>query len=248
MADNSRAYNSVWQLRSDAWCRLEEAADRLTRATTTGALKEKYVTICKDLLTELTPLEPYWAFPGSPQFARVQRLFAAGSYDKFASAVTRINRALTTESYRSGDLDHAGLDDHDLFPADPRQLENQPLTHRDQPYFEVLVVEKMTEAQERQLRKEVRSWRRPDDEFVYELVVVSSGDEALIAARLNVNLQAVVIRRRFSHQSTRDLRTLAEFVDTQVSDELADHQSPTSAPRSWPPRCRSCGPSWTCIS
>ena len=30
----------------------------------------------------------------------------------------------------------------------------------------------MTEAQERALRKEVRSWRRPDDEFVYELVVV----------------------------------------------------------------------------
>ncbi len=75
----------------------------------------------------------------------------------------------------------------------------------------------MTEAQERALRKEVRSWRRPDDEFVYELVVVSSGDEALIAARLNVNLQAVVIRRRFSHQSTRDLSSLAEFVDTKIS-------------------------------
>ena len=58
------------------------------------------------------------------------------------------------------------------------------------------------------MRREVRSWRRPDDEFVYELVVVSSGDEALIAARLNVNLQAVVIRRRFSHRSTRDLSTL----------------------------------------
>jgi arginine decarboxylase len=39
MADNSHAYNSVWQLRSDAWCRLEEAGDRLTRTTTTGELK-----------------------------------------------------------------------------------------------------------------------------------------------------------------------------------------------------------------
>ncbi|SBS79566.1 Arginine/lysine/ornithine decarboxylase [uncultured Mycobacterium sp.] len=223
MADISRAYNSVGQLRADAWCRLEEAADRLTRTTTTGALKEKYVGICRDLLTDLTPLEPYWAFPGSPQFARVQRLFAGGSYDKFASVVTRINRALTTESYRAG---HAGVEDQDLFPTDPRQLEGALTTHRDQPYFEVLVVEKMTDAQERALRKEVRSWRRPDDEFVYELVVVGSGDEALIAARLNVNLQAVVIRRRFSHQSTRDLSTLAEFIDTKLTDELADHQSP----------------------
>ncbi|MDT5365639.1 MAG: hypothetical protein QOC62_70 [Mycobacterium sp.] len=226
MAERQHAYNSLWQARGDAWCRLDEAADRLARPTTTGALKDKYVGICRDLLQQLTPLEPYWAYPGTPQFARLQRLFIAGSYDKFATAVARTNRALITESYRTGDVEGAGADELDMFPADPRQLENEPAAQRERPYFEVLVVEKMTDAQERALRKEVRAWRRPDDEFVYELVVVSSGDEALIAARLNVNLQAVVIRRRFSHQSTRDLSTLAEFVDTRVSDELADHQSP----------------------
>ena len=225
MADNARAYNSVWQLRGDSWCRLEEAAERLTRPSCTGELKEHYVAVCGDLLAELTPLEPYWAYPGSSQFARVQRLFTAGSYDKFAQMVSRINRALTTDSYRTGDVQYAGLDD-DVYPTDPGLLEQQPATKTDQLYFEVLVVESMTEAQERALRREVRSWRRPDDEFVYELVVVSSGDEAMIAARLNVNLQAVVIRRRFSHRSTRDLSTLAEFVDTKVSDEVADQQSP----------------------
>ena len=225
MADNPRAYNSVWQLRGDSWCRLEEAAERLTRPSCTGKLKEHYVAVCGDLLAELTPLEPYWAYPGSSQFARVQRLFTAGSYDKFAQMVSRINRALTTDSYRTGDVQYAGLDD-DVYPTDPGLLEQQPATKTDQLYFEVLVVESMTEAQERALRREVRSWRRPDDEFVYELVVVSSGDEAMIAARLNVNLQAVVIRRRFSHRSTRDLSTLAEFVDTKVSDEVADLQSP----------------------
>ena len=205
---------------------MEEASDRLTKPAASGELKEEYVAICRDLLTTLTPLEPYWAYPGMPQFSRVSRLFSAGSYDKFAHAVSQINWALTTESYRSGDVEHAGLDEHDIFGADPRQLEHQPATKRDQPYFEVLVVESVTEEQERALRNEVRSWRRPDDEFVYELVVVSSGDEALIAARLNVNLQAVVIRRRFSHQSTRDLSSLAEFVDSKISDEPADHRSP----------------------
>jgi arginine decarboxylase len=206
---------------------LEEAADRLTRPTTEGALKTKCINNCQELLTRLSTLEPYWAYPGSPQFARVQRLFAAGSYDKFAQALVQINRALTTESYRTGDVENAGSDDLDMFPSDPRQLvEHQPATQRDRPYFEVLVVEKMTEDQERALRNEVRKWRRPDDEFVYELVVVASGDEALIAARLNVNLQAVVIRRRFSAKSARDLSSLAEFVDTGVSHELADHQSP----------------------
>ena len=180
MTEHLRAYNSLWQVRSDSWCRLEEAADRLTRPTTTGAYKDKWASACQELLTRLSTLEPYWAYPGSPQFARVQRLFATGNYDKFAQAVGQINRALTTESYRSGDVENAGADDLDMFPSDPRQLtEHQPATQRDRPYFEVLVVEKMTEDQERALRNEVRKWRRPDDEFVYELVVVSSGDEAL---------------------------------------------------------------------
>ena len=226
MTEHLRAYNSLWQVRSDSWCRLEESADRLMRRDTGGALKEKCIRSCQDLLARLSTLEPYWAYPGSPQFGYIQRLFASGSYDKFAQAVGRITRALTTESYRSGDVDSAGADDLDMFPSDPRQLEDQSGAQRDRPYFEVLVVEKMTEDQERALRSEVRKWRRPDDEFVYELVVVSSGDEALIAARLNVNLQAVVIRRRFSHQSSRDLSTLSEFVDTAVSHELADHLSP----------------------
>ena len=225
MTEHLRAYNSLWQVRSDSWCRLEEAADRLTRPTTTGELREKYIETCRELLARLSTLEPYWAYPGWPQFARIARLFASGNHDKFAQTLVRINRALTTESYRTGDVDNAGADELDMFPSDPRRLE-EPSPQRDRPYFEVLVVEKMTEDQERALRSEVRKWRRPDDEFVYELVVVASGDEALIAARLNVNLQAVVIRRRFSHQSTRDLSTLSEFVDTGVSHDLADHQSP----------------------
>ena len=231
ISDKWHAYNSVWQLRADAWCRLEEAADRLNRTTANGAHKEQYVAIVRDLLTQLTPLEPYWAYPGYLQFARTARLFAGGQYDKFYRAVSRINRALTTDSYRTGYVEAVGLDEQDVFPPDPRQHEQQAITTPEQLYFEVLVVESMTEAQERALRQEVRGWRRPDDEFVYELVVVPSGDEAMIAARLNVNLQAVVIRRRFSHRSSRDLSLLSDFVDTQVSAELGDNPSPDERAR-----------------
>ncbi|MFZ0715020.1 MAG: ornithine decarboxylase, partial [Mycobacterium sp.] len=99
MTEHLRAYNSLWQVRSDSWCRLEEAADRLTRPDTAGVLKEKCIASCQELLNQLSSLEPYWAYPGTPQFARVQRLFAGGSYDKFCQLVARINRALTQESY-----------------------------------------------------------------------------------------------------------------------------------------------------
>ena len=176
MADAAEVYNSVWQLRSDSWCRLEDAAEQLRQSGPDTTDKSGIVTTCRDLLGTLARIEPYWAFPGPDEFARAQRLFAAGSYDKFARAVTRINRALITESYRTGDVDHAGADEPDLQTADaltPRQ----PAAGPDRPYFEVLVVEAMTEDEQRALRKEVRGWRRPDDEFVYDLVVVPSPRE-----------------------------------------------------------------------
>ena len=226
MAEEIHAYNSVWQARSDAWSQLEEAADRLTRQTTIGELKDRYVEACSELLATISPFEPYWAYPGPAQFSRLQRTFTGGGYVRFAHTVSRINHALTTESYRSGDVDGAGHDDLETFPTDPRQFEDATANERERPYFEVLVVAQMTDAQEAALRNEVRSWRRPDDEFLYELVVVGSGDEALVAARLNPNLQAVVVRRRFSHQSTRDLSALSEFLDPALSVELGGHVSP----------------------
>ena len=227
MVDTSRAYNSVWQLRADAWCRLEDAADQLTRAAAVGKPIDGPHAICEELLTRLTPFEPLWAYPGAPRFAKLDRLFATARYDKFAHAVAQINRALSTEVYRRGIVDIADLDNQDALAPDQHQSDAQPAAHtHERPYFEVLAVESLTDEQKRTVRSAVQRWRRPDDEFTYELVLVSSVAEALVAARLNVNLQAVVIGRRFAAQSARDLSALADFVDTGVSDRLKDGESP----------------------
>ena len=53
MTEHLRAYNSVWQVRGDSWCRLEEAADRLTRPTTAGA-QGQVREICQELLAQLS--------------------------------------------------------------------------------------------------------------------------------------------------------------------------------------------------
>jgi arginine decarboxylase len=70
MAEHLHAYNSLWQVRGDSWCRLDEAADRLARPTTTGQLKDKYAGICRELLNQLTPLEHYWG-DGPPRATRL---------------------------------------------------------------------------------------------------------------------------------------------------------------------------------
>lgn len=220
---NPRAYNSMWQFRADTWCRLEGASAHLAGAAARGATIGPLLEQAEELLDQLRPLERYWAFPGGQVFAQTQRLFATGVYDKFFRTVARINRALVTGSYRTGtQISPIDGDAEVLGPDSPRRDETGGDRSRPH-YFEVLVVEAMTEAQERALRRELRAWRRPDDQFIYELVVVASGDDAVIAARLNVNLQACVIRRRFSHKSRRDLSALSDFIYTGVAEKLAGH-------------------------
>lgn len=220
----SRVYNSVWQLRADTWCRLEDAAGQLARLAAAGRSIDKHQAICLESLADLSPIEPYWAYPSGLQFAKLNRMFTAGDYERFAQAVTYINHALTHESYRGADLDTFGVDDEDM-SGDLHRMDVHPVGKRDPLYFEVLVVETLTEAQERNLRREAHGWRRPDDEFVYEAVIVPSAEEALIAARLNVNLQAVVIGRRFATGATRDVSALADFTDSTIAERIGEDSS-----------------------
>ena len=47
--------------------------------------------------------------------------------------------------------------------------------------------------------------------------MVPSYEDAIIAARINFNIQACVIKRRFAHHSGRDLSTLEHFVDERFA-------------------------------
>ncbi len=216
----SRVYTSWWHFRADSWSRLEEAANRTVSAQRRDRPLDGMADTIHAQCAVLAPIEQFWAFPGTDVFSRVQDLAAAGNYDRLARLVSSINRALVTESYRTGAP--AGEGEHEQ-PETELPLLDRATTTR--PYFEVLVVETLTPAQERALREEVRSWRRPDDKFIYELVVVGSGVEAAVALQLNTNIQACVIRRRFAHEALRDLTNLDDFVDPTLSADLAD-QSP----------------------
>jgi arginine decarboxylase len=210
------AYNSLWQVRNDSWSSLEEASTQLVLAGAQCRPTDPLAGTISGLLDTLTPIERFWAFPGGQSFQEMRRLFVAGKYDRFAALVGGFNRALVTESYRGGQgLDTAG-EDGSYQHAAPVTEQAPP----GRPYLEVLVVEDLSEAQERSLREELRHWRRPDDPFVYEIVVVPSFEDAIMAARLNFRLQACVVRRRFAHRSRYDAAALALFVGDAGADDL----------------------------
>ena len=98
------AYNSWWQFRADSWSRLEEAA-RIISSLRRSRPIDHMTEAVHDACAALAPLEQFWAFPGHAAFGVVEELALAGSWERLARLVSRINRALVTESYRSGVLD-----------------------------------------------------------------------------------------------------------------------------------------------
>jgi hypothetical protein len=215
----ANAYNSLWQVRNDAWSSLEESTAQLALAHVQQRSVERLTETVTATLNLLEPMERFWAFPGPHAYQKVRRLFADGHYDRCAAVVARLNRALATDSYGGGQVWDAHADE-DAYDRDAHPAEQ---ARTDRPYFEVLVVEDMSEEAEHGLRDELRRWRRPDDRFVYEIVVVPSFDDALMAARLNFRLQACVVRRRFAHRSRHDTSSLRQFVSLLGSDDLMEH-------------------------
>ncbi len=219
---HAQAYTSWWQFRADAWSRLEEATARLARqrGSDDGERSAQLIRQVAAELDELATIERFWAYPGGEVVRQVREALDSGHHGKLARLVARINHALVNETYRTGiePISFDGDDDATLTEA----VKAAAPRHDVKPYFEVLVVERMTTAQQEEFREELRRWRRPDDPFVYEVVIVDSGVEALMAARLNAGIQACVIRRRFGHDCSLDLSSLGDFTDPTIADDLAD--------------------------
>ncbi|KZY26591.1 MULTISPECIES: aminotransferase class I/II-fold pyridoxal phosphate-dependent enzyme [unclassified Sulfitobacter] len=185
-------YSSAIQLRSDRWSAMRGATAALARQPRAKEA-EKLVADVRKLFESLAVIEPYWAFPGMSAFDYMRRQFEHKSYEDLAFAVGRVTRALTTGAYRRrtiplerDSLDQEEHDDESMQPPEARALAK--------PYFEVLIVDDVSEQQERWLRSNVQRMRRSEDPFIYEAVVVPSVEDALIAVLFNHNIQAIVVR------------------------------------------------------
>ncbi len=119
---NTKAYNSLWQFKADAWSSLEDAAVELSVASSGEGSPERAAHTATELLDVLGPIERLYAYPGTREFSKVRRLFAAGKYDQFAAMVGEINRAFVTDSFRTGEVRGLGqvdqASDRDTHPGE----------------------------------------------------------------------------------------------------------------------------------
>ena len=221
-------YHSPTQMRFDTWNRLDEYANRLSAKHLRKADVASLVKKIREALSLLHTFENYSAFPSQEDFDLLWQLFNEEDYDLLSRMVTRIVRALTGGTYRSrhinlrtaSELDERGEASH----------HHDELSHQQRPYFEVLFVDESGPEDVKLMRDSLRKIRRPEDRFIYDIVVVPSFEDALIAVLFNYNIQVTVIRYGFPLRSVNHLeilqRYLAKIDETEYEDSLDTTRGP----------------------
>ncbi|MFT3812250.1 MAG: ornithine decarboxylase [Acidovorax sp.] len=203
-------HRSVWEMRSDGWISLVDDLSRLAILPADHPERATRFAHVQNILDRLAPIENYWAFPGGRVFGELCQWIEREELARAHQAARRIHRALAARTYRH-DPNTLDSSDNEL----PSQIETDS-EHQAQlarPYFEVLIVDEMSASEEDALRRRVQRKRSSDDDFIFDVVVVPSYEDALIATLVNFNLQAVVIRHGFPFRSANRSGMLRRFLD-----------------------------------
>ena len=212
----SRYYNAS-QFRFDTWNELKNISRRLER----GKVRDNDQDLARETLNQLAPTEMYWAFPGDYAFQQLYRLLDMGEFGTLARAVSRCVAGLMSGIYRRKHI-NLGLDGG-LSPADTGEnLGVEEDRNRRRLYFEVLIVDDITQAQQRQQRDDLTEVRRDEDSFTYQPVFVPSFEDALIAVLFNHNIQAVVVRFDFRLHSKNQLPVLTRYLAQANCQDMDD--------------------------
>ncbi|GGC81513.1 hypothetical protein GCM10011512_05270 [Tersicoccus solisilvae] len=200
--------DSAWRTRKDAWEYLGYLLTEQLHHRATGTAGRRTDAELDRLLGRLSGLEPYWAVPGTQRVAAIAQLVDAGRYRDALDHTETVADALRTPEYAGPDA-----------AADADRASNPPAAVP--AAIEVLVIDDgPTEDVERFRRSLVRQRRRADA-FHYEVNVVSSADDAVVALLLNPTIQACVITPRFATRSERNLGTsLRAFAHRRVGSAM----------------------------
>ncbi len=228
--------SSAWRSRADAWEFLGYAFKQLAKGgqgmQSLSGLQDQAV----QALRLLQAMELYWAGPGLAALAPLLNCMDSGDYDAGLGMIRGMAHLMP-----SAGPGPVGPRPASPGPVSPDRVGQEPgqsgaersisgvpedgrerRPARERPRFDVLFVDDMTEQEAEALKAELLAQRRPSDAFTYELIVVPSYEDALVALVLNPAIQACILRPGFSIASSQPLgRDLRKYLAGLVGTDLA---------------------------
>jgi len=200
--------------RADNWNRLRQALLLLSSADVFKKDDSKRIIDIEESLEIIRLTEQYWAFPGPSVISAIAKAFDEQNWLLMNELVSINARLISTDHYRRTDISANLLRSREI-PIDKfgeKQRNSTKHITGTKPYFEILVIDSLVVENIDALRRHHLIHRRPEDEFVYDTVVVSSFEDALIALCLNYNIQCCILRYSFPFESKNSLSCISDYL------------------------------------
>lgn len=200
------------QFRTEAWNMLRHATTSLYRRHEAGKATDDLVDEVRWILGRLTTIERYWAFPGRAACEELLRRLDDEHFETLADRASRTTRLLVSHAYRSRDLTGHHAEAADGGETQGVDAISEIPSHGERHYFEVLVVDEGDREEEKRIREALLAVQATDEDLVYDVVVVPSFEDAVIAVLFNHNIQTCVIRYGFPVPSRRPVAELRHYL------------------------------------
>lgn len=199
---------STPSLRADQWMTILAATRKLSAEPDHAATREKLL----EIFAGMAPIEAFYAYPGVQLLKTLNEKLAADDIQGFSILAQRISTAIISRNYKRNTTEWETSDDSkdqhaDRLPPTVGQNGHAP------PYFEVLVVTPFPESRWEYTATQVRKVRRPEDEFIYEPVLVGSFEDAICAAIMNPDIAAVTLYEGFGLRSRQEAPLLSAMLE-----------------------------------
>lgn len=214
----SAPYYSIGQLRLDKWNELKSESEELTHCKTGSVNESTHKDKIKVLLDDLEAVEQYFAIPGRQVIDKIKKCFKNSEHSVFAHLINKTARQLINDVY-SGNPYFQGEDDEDQVEAEFISSANQKAKKN---YFEVLFLEDFNSIDETTLQEKLKEIHDPNDQFIYNVIVQHSFQDALIALFFNPNIQAVVIRYAPPYLSENITPLIKPYIQNVLKIDLHD--------------------------
>jgi arginine decarboxylase len=211
MTMDLKDFFSAAEARTDRWSEMNMLGRAWEAAVAQGQPSDVIHAQAAQLLGEISPMENYWAYPGSRLMTTVRETMDEANSGVFARLVQKISNALLTGGYRHDAGAWDPLQESDARPLDVLPPDVQ-MGEVQKPYFEILVVTPNDPNTWERARNDLKRLRRPEDLFHYEIVQVGSFEDGAIATIFNHNIQAVVLYDGFQFRSHHELPMMRDFL------------------------------------
>src|ERR1700742_4011513 len=170
--------------RIDTWNLLDDACHHLHVLHRAGLDTTHEAGRAKRLLDRLGAYERYWLYPGAANLEAFRGYLADLATERLTDEVSLAVRLLSEYG------DRAALFDM-LAPLADQELEARA---KRQQFYTVLLADDSPSSVPESLAESLRALRDPSDHVQFELLVVSSVEDAITAVALNGEIQAAIIR------------------------------------------------------